>query len=315
MRGQLANGVSDFEDASRDLAATRARIASNSKRLKALDASIKDGQGRISGRAASLYRTGALGMLDVVLGSASFEEFSSRLFLMSQISRQDAELILSLKRQRAESEQLKEDLVQREARQVALRDSVAKKRASVQSNLDEQQRYLDSLSAEVAALVSAEEKARDAAAAKKAAKKAVASTPSKVPAPSKVPVSKAGPIVMATVEGRSGKYAVIEGQPLIYRPTGVSFTGVTTMYGNKDATGGTASGRKFDENEFTCAHRSLPFGTRLAVSKGGKSVIVTVTDRGPYTPGRILDLTTRSARYLGIDGVGTVKIEIVQPVK
>ncbi len=73
-----------------------------------------------------------------------------------------------------------------------------------------------------------------------------------------------------------------------YRPTGVKFSGVTTMYGNDDNGTSTASGRRFDENEFTCAHKTLPFGTRLAVSKNGKSVIVTVTDRGPFTPGGCL---------------------------
>jgi rare lipoprotein A len=140
-------------------------------------------------------------------------------------------------------------------------------------------------------------------------------TPSRVPKPSKTPVSRAGAIVFAAVEGRSGKYAVVAGDPLAYRPTGVKFSGVTTMYGNDDNGTGTASGRRFDENEFTCAHKTLPFGTRLAVTKGSRSVIVTVTDRGPFTPGRMLDLTRRSARYLGIDGVGTVKVEIVQPVR
>ena len=120
----------------------------------------------------------------------------------------------------------------------------------------------------------------------------VLASPSRAPKPSKTPVSKAGAIVYATVEGRSGKYAVVAGDPLTYRPTGVKFSGVTTMYGNDDNGTGTSSGRRFDENEFTCAHKTLPFGTRLAVTKGGRSVIVTVTDRGPFTPGRMLDLTT-----------------------
>ena len=74
------------------------------------------------------------------------------------------------------------------------------------------------------------------------------------------------------------------------------------MYGNDDNGSGTASGRPFDENEFRRHTKTLPFGTRLAVTKGSKRVIVTVTDRGPYTPGRMLDLSRRSARYLGVDG-------------
>ncbi len=199
------------------------------------------------------------------------------------------------------------DLRSREAAQVGELKQVAAQRASVQKQVDSQQRYLDSLRTDVAALVAVQDKARSAA----------SSSPNLagVPKPSKTAVSKAGPIVFASVEGRSGKYAVLSGDPLSYRTTGVKFSGVTTMYGNDDNGTGTASGRPFDENEFTCAHKTLPFGTRLAVTKGSKRVIVTVTDRGPYTPGRMLDLSRRSARYLGVDGVGTVQVEIVQPLR
>ncbi len=198
---------------------------------------------------------------------------------------------------------------QREAAQVAELRQVATRRASIQKQVEAQDRYLESLSAEVSALVSAQDKLR----AEKAVKPS--RSPARAPAPSRRPVSKAGAIVFATIEGRPGKYAVVSGDALAYRPTGVKFSGVTTMYGNSDNGNWTSSGRRFDENEFTCAHKTLPFGTRLAVSKGGRSVIVTVTDRGPFTPGRMLDLTTRSARYLGVDGVGTVKCEIVRPVR
>jgi rare lipoprotein A (peptidoglycan hydrolase) len=246
-------------------------------------------------------------MIDVLFGASSFEDFSARLYVFSEIVKQDAELLTRLKAQRAEAVTLRADLRTREAAQSAQLASVATRRASIQGQVDAQDRYLDSLSAEVSSLVAAQDKARSTAAAK--------ATPSRAPAPSKTPVSKAGAIVYASVEGRSGKYAVVSGDPLTYRPTGVKFAGVTTMYGNSDNGSGTSSGRRFDENEFTCAHKTLPFGTRIAVSKGGRSVIVTVTDRGPFTPGRMLDLTTRSARYLGIDGVGPVTCEIVQPVR
>jgi rare lipoprotein A (peptidoglycan hydrolase) len=321
MRGGLASGMSEYNTASKNLATTRSRIASNSKRLKQLDSSIRVNQERLRGRAAFLYKTGAPGMLDVLLGSASFEEFASRLYVFTQIASQDAALIGGLKSERAESERLRADLLEREAQQKSQRDKVASRKSVVQNQLDQQQAYLASLSAEVAALVDQQEKARDAAAAARqaallAAKPAAKPKTISAPKPSKLPASKAGPMVMASVEGRSGQYAVLQGQPLSYRPTGISLDGVTTMYGNNDTGGNrTASGRPFDENEFTCAHRSLPFGTRLAVSKGNKKVIVVVTDRGPYTPGRVLDLTRRSARYLGIDGVGRVKIEIVTPAK
>ncbi len=309
MRNDLESGMARYEAASTKLRATRSKIAANTARLAQIDQSVKEGQEHLATRAAFQYRTGAPGMIDVLFGASSYEDFSARLYVFSEIVKQDAALLAKLKAQRAEAVALRADLSKREAAQVAELAQVSARRQSVQKQVDAQDRYLESLSAEVASLVAAQDKARVVTRPKPPA------APTRVPAPSKAPVSKAGAIVYAAVEGRPGKYAVVSGDPLSYRPTGVKFSGVTTMYGNSDNGTGTSSGRRFDENEFTCAHKTLPFGTRLAVSKGGRSVIVTVTDRGPFTPGRMLDLTRRSARYLGVDGVGTVRCEIVQPIR
>ena len=92
--------------------------------------------------------------------------------------------------------------------------------------------------------------------------------------------------------------------------TGHSFTGVASFYGNESGHQ-TASGQRFNENAMTCAHRSLPFGTKLRVSHGGRSVVVTVNDRGPFVRGRVLDLSTGAARALGIEGLGQVTAEVV----
>jgi rare lipoprotein A len=92
--------------------------------------------------------------------------------------------------------------------------------------------------------------------------------------------------------------------------SGHSFTGVASMYGNESGSQ-TASGQRFNENAMTCAHRSLPFGTKLRVSHGGRSVIVTVNDRGPFVRGRVLDLSTGAARAIGLSGIGEVTAEVV----
>ena len=80
------------------------------------------------------------------------------------------------------------------------------------------------------------------------------------------------------------------------------------MYGNESGSK-TASGQRFNENAMTCAHRSLPFGTKLRVSHGGRTIVVTVNDRGPFIRGRVLDLSTGAARALGISGLGQVTAE------
>jgi len=92
--------------------------------------------------------------------------------------------------------------------------------------------------------------------------------------------------------------------------TGHAFSGVASFYGNESGSK-TASGERFSENAMTCAHRSLPFGTKLRVTHGGRSVIVTVNDRGPFVRGRVLDLSTAAARALGIDGLGEVTAEVI----
>lgn len=73
----------------------------------------------------------------------------------------------------------------------------------------------------------------------------------------------------------------------------------------------TANGERFDMHALTAAHKSLPFGTRLRVSRGNASVVVRINDRGPFVRGRDLDVSLAAARVLGLisAGVGAVTIE------
>lgn len=78
----------------------------------------------------------------------------------------------------------------------------------------------------------------------------------------------------------------------------------------------TASGEKFNTNELTAAHPTLPFGTKLRVTNThtGKSVTVRVNDRGPYVPGRVVDVSYAAADALGMvhKGVAPVKLDVVR---
>jgi len=96
-------------------------------------------------------------------------------------------------------------------------------------------------------------------------------------------------------------------------PTGGrSFSGMASFYGNESGSR-TASGARFNQNAMTAAHKSLPFGTKLRVTHGGQSVVVTINDRGPFIKGRVLDLSTGAARAIGLTsrGVGRVTAEVV----
>jgi len=78
----------------------------------------------------------------------------------------------------------------------------------------------------------------------------------------------------------------------------------------------TANGETFDNNELTAAHRTLPFGTRLRVTNvaTGQTVTVRVNDRGPFIPGRVVDVSQSAADALGMtqQGVAKVKLDVVQ---
>jgi rare lipoprotein A len=93
---------------------------------------------------------------------------------------------------------------------------------------------------------------------------------------------------------------------------GRTFSGIASFYGNESGRK-TASGQRFNENALTAAHRTLPFGTRLRVTHGGRSVVVTINDRGPFIRGRVLDLSTAAAREVGLTsaGVGRVTAEVL----
>lgn len=92
--------------------------------------------------------------------------------------------------------------------------------------------------------------------------------------------------------------------------------GVASYYSDEFHGKKTASGEIFNKWTFTCAHRTLPFGTKVKVVnlKNGKSVIVRVNDRGPFVKGRIIDLSFAAAKKIDMikDGVVRVKIMVVQ---
>ena len=94
-------------------------------------------------------------------------------------------------------------------------------------------------------------------------------------------------------------------------------TGVTASYYAEDFHGKkTSNGERFNMNDLTCAHKSLPFDTILKVTNlaNGKSVQVRVNDRGPFVASREIDLSKAAAVKLGMIGTGTtkVKLEIVK---
>lgn len=91
-----------------------------------------------------------------------------------------------------------------------------------------------------------------------------------------------------------------------------SVTGIASWYGPGFHGNQTANGEIFNQFDLTAAHRTLPFGSWVRVTnlENGKMVVVRVNDRGPFVPGRIIDLSYQAARAIGLDGLALVRLDV-----
>ncbi len=124
-------------------------------------------------------------------------------------------------------------------------------------------------------------------------------------------------VTASTGDALSGP-VVDRGKALGAQPEKVisEYTGIASWYGPGFHGRRTASGDRFDQNDLTAAHKTLPFNTRVRVTSvvTGRSVIVTINDRGPYVRGRMIDLSAAAARAIGMRGrgVGKVRLEVLE---
>ena len=88
--------------------------------------------------------------------------------------------------------------------------------------------------------------------------------------------------------------------------------GMASYYGNELAGNRTASGERFDPGQLTAAHRTLPFGTMVRVTNtsNGDSVVVRINDRGPFSRGRVIDVSQAAAREIGMHRSGTARVKL-----
>ncbi len=88
--------------------------------------------------------------------------------------------------------------------------------------------------------------------------------------------------------------------------------GIASWYGGKFQGRTTANGEIFDTNKFTAAHKTLPFGTMVKVTnlENGSTTVVRINDRGPFIPGRIIDLSRVAAMEIGMTGRGIARVRL-----
>lgn len=89
-------------------------------------------------------------------------------------------------------------------------------------------------------------------------------------------------------------------------------TGLASYYGAELSGNRTANGERFDPSAMTAAHRTLSFGSRVAVTNlaNGQEVIVRINDRGPWGKSRIMDVSYAAAKQLGMHRSGTAKVKL-----
>ena len=131
--------------------------------------------------------------------------------------------------------------------------------------------------------------------------------PQKDTAPRAIP-----PIATIPSSPETDEELSLEKIPAPSQPTQVE-TGLASWYGRRFHGKLTASGEIFNQEKFTAAHRTLPWGSRVKVTNlsNGKSVEVRINDRGPFVKGRIIDVSRAAARVLGIvkSGITIVRVE------
>jgi rare lipoprotein A len=102
---------------------------------------------------------------------------------------------------------------------------------------------------------------------------------------------------------------VIESHPTTADVIGSMQSGVASYYWQRQRV---ASGGWFNPHAMTAAHKTLPFGTKVRVThaRTGRSVVVTINDRGPYAAGRVIDLSLAAASLIGMTGGGVAKVRL-----
>jgi rare lipoprotein A len=92
----------------------------------------------------------------------------------------------------------------------------------------------------------------------------------------------------------------------------ITKTGKASYYSDNLSGSKTANGERYKPTEYTAAHKKLPFGTKVKVTntQNGKSITVRINDRGPFVPGRIIDLSKAAAKDIGMLQAGVIKVKI-----
>ncbi len=297
----------DAEVSGADLAvnAVEARLASANQALtktgstlELTSARLEQRQAMYDNRIRQIYQQGPTGVLEVLFGTQTFEDLLTRLDYLGRIGDNDADLVNSIRTERLRLEQLRTNQEQDKRAIQTMRTYRQKQLYLLQSRRAKMNALYRAANANLRRLIADE--LRRAALARQRNRYPDLSPDAHVK------------IVAVSISPYGDTYYTSERHPKKYSATGKKWSAVASWYSYAENGDPTASGERFNESDFTAAHLTLPFNTYLAVSFQGKHIVVRINDRGPYVPGRGLDLSLGAARFLGV-GLDTVEIEGIVP--
>ncbi len=288
-----------------DQRALDARLAVTGERIvEARDAVAEaervhaEAETRFRSHLIEVYKRGRFDPVTVLLNADSLPDLLARADALSRIADDDRQVVADLNVAAADARYKEARLEELMVQDRGLRTEQDSRHQRLTALLAEQQAAVAVLTAEERAAL---ERGRAAAAA--ARDEWVAAS---------IPIGTPVEFATATVDTHPGvDYLVSASMPRTYISTGRTYPAVCSWYGPGFHGRTTASGQIFNQEDLTCASRTLPFGTVLALTRGSRRVIVYVNDRGPFIAGRDLDLSKAAAEALGFSGVQTVQVEVV----
>lgn len=276
------------------------QIAQEEAQLEQLNQTIMLRQEALKKRVRQLYVSDVSYSLSLVLNADSFLDFIDKARLLTFLVRADSENLDKLNEALAEKKDLLEKLNRdRTAYELYI--------AGYQERIEE----LELLKENKQALLSKAKyeynvllKARTQAVSRGYVKRGGGYSPSSIVPRKFVEVSPYG-----------GGWLTSERMPDSYTASGKKWSCVASWYGNEFHGRRTASGEIFNQWDFTVAHRTLPFGTFVAIEYKGRKIVAMVNDRGPFIAGREFDLSRGCAEALGFSGLAKITVEIIHPAK
>lgn len=174
MNAALEVQVEEYNAISEALEQTREEIRTTLRDLERAEADLLEARRSLTDRATVLYKNGGVSVFDVLLGTTSFQDFLVRLDYAVRVSRSDADLVAEVKAAKARVEANERALEQRQAEQLVLQGEAAGRAEEIETEMTEQQRFVEALEGEVRSLIAAEEERQRVLAAERAAQAAAA---------------------------------------------------------------------------------------------------------------------------------------------